>query len=143
MKSVNKHVILGNLGQDPEMRYTHSGTAVANLSVATTNEWGRGDDRQSETQWHRLVAFGKLAEIIGQYLRKGERHYFEGRVQTRKWQDRDGNDRWTTETVITDLVMLSGRQSERREDDRRGSQAGGGNRPAGGPPDDFDDDIPF
>lgn len=148
MKSLNRHCIIGNLGQDPDIRHTNSGTVVANLSVATSNQWrDRNGEQQEDTQWHRLVAFGKLAEIIGQYLHKGERHYFEGRVQTRKWQDQSGNDRWTTETVIENLIMLSGpRNGERHEDERRENNEGRGsmqNPQAYVPSDDFDDDIPF
>lgn len=101
-KGVNKVIIVGHLGQDPEIRYTQSGAAIANVSVATSESWkdkGTGQV-QEKTEWHRVVIFGKLAEIAGEYLRKGSQVYFEGKLQTRKWQDQQGQDRYTTEIVV-------------------------------------------
>ena len=105
---VNKAIIIGNLGQDPEVRYTQSGTQVTNFSVATTEKW-KGQDGQmlESTEWHRIVAFARLAEICGEYLHKGSKVYIEGRIQTRKWQDQSGNDRYTTEIVAREMKMLS------------------------------------
>jgi len=107
MASVNKAILIGRLGADPEIRYTPKGTAVTNLRIATTyrftNTEGQSED---QTEWHRIVAFGKLAEICGKYLAKGKQVYFEGRIQTREWEDRDGNRRWTTEIVAQQMIML-------------------------------------
>jgi single-strand DNA-binding protein len=144
--SLNKVMIIGHLGRDPEMRYTAEGTPVANFSVATTEKY---KDKEN-TEWHRVVAFARLAEICGEYLRKGKQVYVEGRLQTRKWTDKDGHDKYTTEIVASDMRMLG-----RREDGGGGSSGGGGpsggghsappsggERPApSGPPP--DDDIPF
>ena len=110
-KGINKVILVGNLGNDPDIRHTASGAAVANLSVATTDTWkdketGENKDR---TEWHRVVFFGKLAEICEQYLKKGSQVYVEGSLQTRKWQDKSGNDRYTTEIVGRDIQMLGGR----------------------------------
>ena len=110
-RGINKVILVGNLGNDPDIRYTASGAAVANLSVATTDTWkdketGENKDR---TEWHRVVFFGKLAEICEQYLKKGSQVYVEGSLQTRKWQDKSGNDRYTTEIVGRDIQMLGGR----------------------------------
>ncbi len=143
-RGVNKATLIGNLGADPEIRYTNSGSAVANVRLATAESWRDKDsgEQQERTEWHRVVFFGRLAEIVEQYLRKGSQVYVEGRIQTRKWQDRDGNDRYTTEIVANEMQMLGGR--------------GGGGGDAVEPPneapakanaepplDDFDDDIPF
>lgn len=110
MASVNKAIIVGNLGRDPEIRHTQSGAAVANFSIATNEAWNNRDgQREERTEWHRVVAFGKLADICGQYLKKGKQVYIEGRLQTRNWDDREGNKRSTTEIVATNMVMLGGR----------------------------------
>ena len=110
-KGINKAIILGNLGQDPDIKYTAAGAAVTNISVATTDSWKdkQSGEKQDRTEWHRIVFFGKLAEIAGEYLRKGSQVYVEGRIQTRKWQDKEGNDRYTTEIVGNDMQMLGGR----------------------------------
>jgi len=108
MRGVNKIILIGNLGRDPEVRYTPSGVAVANFSIATSEEWkdkGSGE-KQERTEWHRIVAWRRLAEICGDYLKKGSQVYIEGKLQTRKWQDRDGNDRWTTEVYVISMQML-------------------------------------
>ena len=105
MAGLNKVMLIGNLGRDPEIRYTASGLAIANINLATTERF-KGEDR---TEWHRVVVFDKLAEICGQYLTKGRQVYFEGRLQTREWTDKDGNKRWTTEIVANNMVMLGGR----------------------------------
>jgi single-strand DNA-binding protein len=108
MAGVNKAIIVGNLGRDPEMRYTPDGLAVANFSVATSEEWkdkNTGEKRQ-KTEWHRIVAFGRLAEICGEYLSKGKKVYIEGRIQTRDWEDKEGVKRYTTEIVAGQMQML-------------------------------------
>ncbi len=147
--SVNKVILVGNLGKNPEMRYTQGGAAVANMTLATTERYtDKSGQKQEQTEWHRIVAFGKLAEICGQYLTKGRQVYFEGRIQTRQWQDQQGQKRYTTEIVATNMQMLGGRG------DRNESMGGGAPHDAGAtvPPDasdtaDFgggpDDDIPF
>ena len=108
MASVNKVIIVGNLGRDPEVRYTPNGSAVCNVSVATTRSWKNKDsgDKAEETEWHRVVFYDKLAEIAGEYLKKGRSVYVEGRLKTRKWQDKDGVEKYTTEIIATDMQML-------------------------------------
>ncbi len=109
-RGVNKAIIIGNLGQDPELRYTGSGTAVCNMSVATNESYKDSDGQLVEkTEWHRVVAWARLAEICGEYLQKGSQVYFEGSLQTRSWEDRDGNTKYTTEIKARDMMMLSGR----------------------------------
>ncbi|MCF1429005.1 MAG: single-stranded DNA-binding protein [Shewanella sp.] len=124
-RGVNKVILVGNLGQDPEVRYMPNGNAVANVTVATSETWKDQQGQQQErTEWHRVVVFGKLAEIVGEYLRKGSQVYFEGRLQTRKWKDQSGQDRYTTEIVVDQggsMQMLGGR-----------SQGQGGQQPNGG-----------
>ncbi|HSH49165.1 MAG TPA: single-stranded DNA-binding protein [Halomonas sp.] len=117
-RGINKVILIGNLGQDPEVRFTASGTAVANLSLATSDVWTdrQTGQRQERTEWHRVVMFNKLAEIAQQYLKKGSKLYVEGRIQTRKWQDQNGQDRYSTEIVANNMEML----------DSRGSQGGAG-----------------
>mgnify|MGYP005843584349 CR=1 FL=1 len=112
-RGINKAIIVGNLGNDPEMRTTQSGSAVCNLSVATSEQWTdkQTGEKRENTEWHRVVLFGKLGEIAGEYLRKGSKVYLEGRVQTRKWQDREGRDRYTTEIVANDMQMLDSRSA--------------------------------
>ncbi|MFQ5742763.1 MAG: single-stranded DNA-binding protein [Acidobacteriota bacterium] len=139
-QGVNKIILVGNLGRDPELRYTQSGTAVANFSVATTERWtDREGQRQEHTEWHRIVAWGKLAEIVGEYLSKGKQVYIEGSVRTRQWEDREGSTRYTTEVRANNLLMLGspGATSELAEpapsevsEDPSGSDVS-------------DDDIPF
>ena len=107
MRGVNKVFLIGNLGADPEVRYTNAGTPVANFRLATNENWvNRDGERSTRTEWHRVVAFGKLGEICSEYLSKGKQVYVEGRLQTRSWEDRDGNKRWVTEVVATNIVML-------------------------------------
>ncbi len=109
---INKAIIIGNLGADPEIRYTQSGSPVATFNVATTERWKDQDGTQKEaTEWHRIVAWRRLAEICGEYLHKGSRVYVEGRIQTRKWQDQNGNDRWTTEIIAREMKMLDRRET--------------------------------
>lgn len=135
-RGVNKAIIVGNLGNDPDMRYTQGGDAIANFSVATTESWKdkTTGEKQEKTEWHRCVAFRRTAEIIGEYLKKGSQVFIEGKLQTRKWQDKDGNDRYTTEILVNDLQMLGGKP-------QGGNPASGGGESGGAP--DFDDDIPF
>jgi len=136
-RGVNKVILVGNLGQDPEVRSTTNGSAVTNITVATTESWNDKNtgQKQEKTEWHRVVFFGRLAEIAGQYLSKGRQVYIEGRLQTRKWQDKNGQDRYTTEIVANEMQMLGG--GEKKEQ----PQAGYNSAPVDG--DDFDDDIPF
>ena len=173
-RGVNKVILIGNLGQDPETRYTPNGNAVVNLNLATDESY---KDRQTgqlvpKTEWHRIVMFGKIAEVAGQYLRKGSKVYIEGKLQTRKWQGQDGQDRYTTEVVVDingQMQMLDSRGGDNSGMNQgapqgrpqtqpaqqgnygapAGNQGGGYNQPGGGqggmpePVDDFDDDIPF
>ena len=144
---MNKAQIIGRLGQDPEIRYLPSGGAVANLSVATSEKWKDKEtgERQERTEWHRVTVFGKLAEIVGEYLKKGSQVYFEGRLQTRKWQDKDGVDRYTTEIIADQMEMLGSRGDGGGERPAGGQQSQGRRAPAAAPAGDseFNDDIPF
>ena len=112
-RGVNKVTLIGNLGNDPEVRYGASGNAVANISLATTESWRDKDsgEQQEKTEWHRVVFFGKLAEIVGEYLKKGRQVYVEGRLQTNKWQDKEGNDRYTTQIVANEMQMLGSKDN--------------------------------
>jgi single-strand DNA-binding protein len=124
--SVNLVILVGNLGADPELRYTPSGAAVVNFSLATSETYkDRDGNRQTKTEWHNIVAWRQLAEICGKYLHKGKQVYIEGSLQTRKWQDRDGNDRYTTEIVANQMQMLGG-----RDDSQCGGQNRGHSQPA-------------
>ena len=157
MGSVNKVILVGNLGRDAELRYTPGGAAVATINMATTEVWNdKAGQKQEKTEWHRVAFFGKLAEIAGEYLKKGSQVYVEGRLQTRKWQDKDGADKYMTEIVANQMQMLGSRQGMGGGDrggDRAEAGEGGGSRPAasgakpaaksGGKFDDFEDDIPF
>lgn len=152
--SVNKVILVGNLGKDPELRYTPAGVAVANFSLATTESYkDRDGNRQTRTEWHNIVAWRQLAEICGKYLHKGKQVYIEGKLTTRKWQDRDGNDRYTTE-VVADQMQMLGRAGEdnsgaggyqRREPQQE--RPASNNRPQQPqyeePPFNPDDDLPF
>jgi single-strand DNA-binding protein len=145
MASVNKVILVGNLGRDPEVRYMPSGDAMVNLSLATTDTWkDKNGDRQEKTEWHRVVMFGRLAEIAGEYLKKGSQAYIEGRLQTRKWTDKEGQDKYTTEIVGDRMQMLGGRSSSGGEfsgsSEKSQPQNGGG---FSGGIDDLVDDIPF
>ncbi|MDD3517174.1 MAG: single-stranded DNA-binding protein [Chromatiales bacterium] len=157
-RGVNKVILVGNLGGDPETKFMPSGGAVANVTLATTESWkdkGTGE-KQERTEWHRVVFFGRLAEIAGEYLKKGSQVYVEGSLRTRKWQDQNGQDRYTTEIVASEMQMLGGRGgaggSASFDDEGGGSRSSGGSRggsrpqpqPAeSAPAADFDDDIPF
>jgi single-strand DNA-binding protein len=131
-RGVNKVILIGNVGQDPEVRFTPGGDAVANLSIATTESWTdkQSGQKQEKTEWHRLVAFKKLAEIIQQYVGKGARIYIEGKLQTRKWQDQNGQDRYSTEILINDMQMLGGNQQHGGQ--QGGQQQGAGYQQQGG-----------
>lgn len=113
-RGLNKVMLIGNLGGDPEIRHTNSGMAVATFSLATAESWKDRDTGESKdrTEWHRIVFFGRVAEVVEQYLKKGAQIYVEGRIQTRKWQDRDGNDRYTTEIVGSDMQMLGSKRND-------------------------------
>jgi len=113
---LNRVMLIGNLGKDPEIRYTAGGTAVASFSVATTEKWkDKQGQQQAETEWHNIVVWNKLAEICGDYLKKGNKVYLSGKIKTRKWQDKDGNDRYTTEIVADDMKMLDGKPSNNQD----------------------------
>ncbi len=144
-RGVNKVILIGNLGADPEVRYMPSGGAVANVRLATTDSWKdkQSGERQEQTEWHQVVFFGRLAEIAGEYLKKGSKLYVEGRLRTRKWQDKSGTDRYTTEIVAGDMQMLDGRGGSAGFDGDRGASSTSHAEPAGGGIADFDDDIPF
>jgi single-strand DNA-binding protein len=169
-RGINKVILVGNLGQDPEVRYTTSGSAVTNISVATAESWKDKNtgEKVEKTEWHRVVFFGRLAEIAGEYLRRGSQVYIEGKIQTRKWQDQNNQDRYTTEIVANELQMLGGAQGG-GQGNYGGGQAPAAPRANNPPPqqnqnaqnqgqnqnqgqaqqsnqpsfDDFDDDIPF
>jgi len=147
-RGINKVILVGNLGNDPDIRYTAGGAAVANISLATTDSWRdkESGEKQERTEWHRVVFFGRLAEIVGEYLRKGSQVYVEGRLQTRKWQDKTGNDRYTTEIVANDMQMLGGRGSSMPGNDQAPAPMADSktdSRPATADNDFVDDDIPF
>jgi single-strand DNA-binding protein len=154
MASVNKVILVGNLGRDPETRYNPEGGAITNISVATTDTWKdkASGEKQERTEWHRIVFFNRLAEIAGEYLKKGSQVYIEGSLRTRKWQDKEGQERYTTEIVADRMQMLGSRQGsgeaggrERGGEPRETVAAGEGKaakKPAG-KFDDMDDDIPF
>ncbi|NTS77248.1 single-stranded DNA-binding protein [Catenovulum sp. SM1970] len=133
-KGVNKVIIVGNLGQDPEVKYMPNGNAVTNISVATSESWkDQSGQMQEKTEWHRIVMFRRLAEIAGEYLRKGSQVYLEGKLQTRKWQDQNGQDRYTTEIVADQMQMLGGRGQGQEGGFQGGQSAGGFNQaPQGG-----------
>ncbi len=162
-RGVNKVILVGNLGNDPEVRYANNGAAIANLSIATSESWKDKNtgEQQEKTEWHRVVMFNRLGEIAGEYLRKGSKIYIEGKLQTRKWQDQSGQDRYSTEIVASEMQMLDSRgdnmgqgggggyQSAPRQQSNQNQQSGGGQAPAPAPQsapapaNDFDDDIPF
>ena len=140
MAGVNKAILIGNLGKDPELRYTPGGQAVASFTLATSEKWRDKDGvMQDRTEWHNIVVWGRQAEIAKEYLAKGRPVYIEGRIQTRSWEDKDGNKRYTTEVVANQMIMLGGRGES-------GSSTSSGNTSEEAPPpDDYgqDDDIPF
>ena len=144
MAGVNKAIVVGRLGNDPEVRYAASGSAVANISVATSEQWKdkNSGEKQERTEWHRITLFGRQAELAGEYLKKGSQVYIEGRIQTSKYQDKDGNDRWSTEIVAREMTFLGGRGGGGGGDSQSASSASPPQRDSG-PSGDFDDDIPF
>ena len=164
MSSINRATLIGRLGKDPEVRYMPGGEAIANITLATSENWkDKSGEKQERTEWHRVSMFGRLGEIAGEYLKKGSLVYIEGRIQTRKWQDKDGQDRYTTEIVANEMKMLGpkpgGGSDTPYEDSDRGEKGGSTPRSTGQPMgsgsaagtgapkkaklDDFDDDIPF
>jgi single-strand DNA-binding protein len=158
-RGVNKVILIGNLGADPETRAMPSGTTVANLRVATSESWRdkQTGEQQERTEWHRVALFGRLAEVAGEYLRKGSKVYIEGSLRTRKWTDKQGNERYSTEIVGNDMQMLDGRGGQAGGGGAAGGMAAGGSREpvaeeaggsagrgsGGGSGEEFDDDIPF
>ena len=147
--SVNKVILIGNLGRDPEVRYTPNGLAVANITIATTEAWKdkQSGENQERTEWHRVALYSRLAEITGEYLRKGSKVYIEGRLQTRKWQDKNtGQDRYTTEVIADSLQMLDSKGSGgniNAGNDQTTAKSGNNDMPQTEPMESFDDDIPF
>ena len=162
-RGINKVILVGNLGKDPEIRYSASGAAIANITIATSDNWKdkQTGEKQERTEWHRVVFFNRLAEVVGEYLKKGSQVYVEGRLQTRKWQDKEGQDKYTTEIVASEMQMLGSRggmgDSGGYDQSNYGGQQSGGGRPApaaapaepaaapqgnSGGFDNFDDDIP-
>ena len=152
-RGINKVILVGNLGKDPETRYMPSGKAVTNFSIATSESWKdkQTGEQKEQTEWHNIVMYDRLAEIAAEYLRKGSQVYVEGRLRTRKWQDKEGRDRYTTEIIANEMQMLGGRGgggagTESRSEPRGESRAAAADRPApasSGGGSDFDDDIPF
>jgi len=163
MASVNKVILIGNLGRDPEVRYAPSGSAICNVTLATTRSWKdkNSGEKVDETEWHRIVFYDRLAEIAGEYLKKGKQVYIEGRLKTRKWTDKDGVEKYTTEIIANEMTMLGSREGMGGGDEGGGgggySRGGGEGRPAARPSapaakpaaksstgfEDMDDDIPF
>ena len=142
-RGINKVIIVGNLGADPDSRAMPSGNAVTNISVATSESWNDRDtgEKQEKTEWHRVVFFNRLAEIAAQYLKKGSQVYVEGKLQTRKWEDKEGNERWTTEVVANQMQMLGDRMSKDMSNDNASSSQSTSDNDFS--TDEFDDDIPF
>lgn len=155
MKGINKVILIGNLGQDPEIRYTSGGMAIATLSLATSESWRdkQTGEQKERTEWHRVVLVGKLAEVAGQYLKKGSQVYVEGKLQTRKWQDQSGQDRYTTEVQVDSftgvLQMLGGKpqqgspQKAQSQPPARPAATTSAGQQSNEPPFDYDDDLPF
>ena len=152
MASVNKVILIGNLGKDPETRYMSNGEAVTNITLATTDTWkDRNGEKQEKTEWHRVTFYRKLAEIAGEYLKKGRSVYVEGRLETRKWTDKSGAERYTTEIIANEMKMLGSRSGsgsfDTRDTDENSSSSSPSNKPSAaknnGGFDDMDDDIPF
>ncbi len=157
MASVNKVILVGNLGKDPETRYMPEGGAITNITLATTSTWKdkTSGDKKEETEWHRVAFFGRLAEIAGEYLKKGSPVYVEGRIKTRKWQDKEGNDRYTTEVIADSMQLLGSKRDNTgggsadttRDSSTESGRAEGSGKPAAKKPagqiNDMDDDIPF
>ena len=154
-RGVNKVILIGNLGRDPEVRYSPSGSAVANVTLATSESWKdkNSGEKQEKTEWHRVVFFGRLAEIAGEYLKKGSQVYIEGSLRTRKWQDKEGQERYTTEIVADKMQMLGSRSGMGDASNRDRDAREPAREPAGEPKatakkpagkfDDMEDDIPF
>jgi len=146
-RGINKVIIVGNLGGDPETRYMPSGSAVTNLTVATNESWKdkQTGEQKDRTEWHKVAMFNRLAEIAAEYLRKGSQVYIEGKLRTRKWQDKSGQDRWTTEIIADEMQMLGGRGGSGGGSApmSSGQDSGLPSSPPQAGPDDFDDDIPF
>lgn len=152
-RGINKVILVGNVGSDPEVRYLPNGNPVANLSIATSETWKdkQTGERQERTEWHRVVYFNRLAEIVSEYVKKGAKVYTEGSLRTRKWQDQNGNDRYTTEIVANELQMLDGRGGDYQQSSAPRTQQAPSQQSASKPQaapqpaaiDDFDDDIPF
>jgi len=142
MAGVNKVILIGNLGADPEMRYTPNGKAVANFRLATSESYVKDGQKTTQTEWHKVVAFDKLAEICGEYLAKGRQVYIEGKIRTRSWDDRDGNKKYMTEIVASTMKMLGSPRDASKEKEEEPAAAAPETTPAETPPSDIDD-VPF
>ena len=144
-RGINKVILVGNVGGDPETRYMPSGSAVTNITVATNETWKdkQTGEKKERTEWHRVALFNRLAEVAAEYLRKGSQVYIEGKLRTRKWQGKDGQDRYTTEIIASEMQMLGGRSGSGGGGNFGDDNQGGGNAPPQPDSDDFDDDIPF
>jgi single-strand DNA-binding protein len=142
-RGINKVIVVGNLGADPDTRYMPSGNAVTNISVATSESWNDKEtgEKQEKTEWHRVVFFGRLAEIVSEYLKKGSQVYVEGKLQTRKWEDKEGNERWTTEIVANQMQMLGERMSQGASNQNKVTKTDSSSNEF--VDEEFDDDIPF
>lgn len=142
-RGINKVIVVGNLGADPDTRYMPSGNAVTNISVATSESWNDKEtgEKQEKTEWHRVVFFGRLAEIVSEYLKKGSQVYVEGKLQTRKWEDKEGNERWTTEIVANQMQMLGERMSQGASNQNKVTKPDSSSNEF--VDEEFDDDIPF
>jgi single-strand DNA-binding protein len=144
-RGINKVILVGNLGNDPETRHMPSGGSVTNLSIATNESWKdkQTGEQKDRTEWHKVVMYNRLAEIAAEYLRKGSQVYIEGKLQTRKWQDKEGSDRWTTEIVANEMQMFGGRPGSGAPAMNYGSETSATPPRGGSDPGELDDDIPF
>jgi single-strand DNA-binding protein len=144
-RGVNKVILIGNLGRDPEVRYMPNGQAVANVTIATSESWKdkTSGEQKEQTEWHRVVFFRRLAEIAGEYLKKGSKVYIEGKLQTRKWQNKEGQDQYTTEIVANEMQMLDSKGAGSSYNNQPPEMDSAGGEPHMAPAGDFDDDIPF
>ena len=144
-RGINKVILVGNLGKDPEVRYMPNGNAVANITLATSETWKdkQSGEQKEQTEWHRVVFYQRLAEIAGEYLKKGSKVYIEGKLRTRKWQDKDGQDKYMTEIIADEMQMLDSRGGASTHDMPKADNRSNNSEPVSAGMDDFNDDIPF
>jgi len=142
--SVNKAILIGRCGKDPETRYMTNGDAVTNVSIATSETWkDKSGEKQEKTEWHNLTFYKRLAEIVGEYVKKGSEIYVEGKIQTRKWQDKEGKDRYTTEIICHEMKMIGGKGNQSQQTEQPSNDDAKPQTKSSGNPNDFPDDIPF